>query len=383
MKKERGKPVRGIFEKEPGSGVWWIRWVDGDGIYRREKCGSWATAKARLTIRRQEALDAKLLPANLRCKGITFNEIADDALRYSEQHKRSYRDDKSRMKLLKEWFGERAADSLTAAEIEERLSDDAGERKWAASTYNHFRSLIGMTFRIARRAKKVNINPARDVAHKTEDNSRVRWLNQNKPLPTTVKYLKPLTTEEERLRAVMAHDFAEHLPAYDLAISTGLRMSSLYGLMWEMVDSSGRMLNIPTSKNGAPLHIPLNASAMAALLSVHWQGKRAGRIFRSEKTGEPLLNWRHWMPKAIKTAGIVDFRGHDLRHVFATKLRMKGAKLEDIAQLLGHKGLSMTKRYAHLGPEQLHAVAALLDSHSTPVAPAAQPPSKGAVSMLN
>jgi hypothetical protein len=35
---------------------------------------------------------------------------------------------------------------------------------------------------------------------------------------------------------------------------------------------------------------------------------------------------------------------------------MKGAPLEDIADLLGHKSLTMTRRYAHLGPDKLHAL---------------------------
>jgi len=76
-------------------------------------------------------------------------------------------------------------------------------------------------------------------------------------------------------------------------------------------------------------------------------------------------------------AGIKDFVWHDLRHCFATKLRVKGAKLEDIGELLGHKSLTMTKRYSHLGPNQLHEIAALLNSDSTPVAPA----SKAAISL--
>jgi hypothetical protein len=39
---------------------------------------------------------------------------------------------------------------------------------------------------------------------------------------------------------------------------------------------------------------------------------------------------------------------------------MKGAPLEDIADLLGHKSLTMTRRYAQLGPNKLHAVVSLL-----------------------
>jgi hypothetical protein len=39
---------------------------------------------------------------------------------------------------------------------------------------------------------------------------------------------------------------------------------------------------------------------------------------------------------------------------FATRLRQKGVALEDIADLLGHKTLAMTKRYAHISMDRLH-----------------------------
>ena len=69
-------------------------------------------------------------------------------------------------------------------------------------------------------------------------------------------------------------------------------------------------------------------------------------------------------------AGIKKFRWHDLRHTFASRLRMKGAPLEDIAGLLGHKSLTMTRRYAHLGPNKLHVVVSLLNSTATTTATA-------------
>ena len=44
---------------------------------------------------------------------------------------------------------------------------------------------------------------------------------------------------------------------------------------------------------------------------------------------------------------------------------MKGAALEDLADLLGHKSLTMTRRYAHLGPNRLHEVVSLLNPTDT------------------
>jgi hypothetical protein len=60
------------------------------------------------------------------------------------------------------------------------------------------------------------------------------------------------------------------------------------------------MLNIPTSKNGEALDIPLNNAALVALENVHQRGEKIGRVFQSEKTGEPLANSRHWFEKAVR-----------------------------------------------------------------------------------
>jgi hypothetical protein len=121
----------------PGSGVWWICFVDAQGRYRREKVGTWGNADKLLTKRRNEALQGKKLPETLRQRVVPFSEIGDDALAYSRGHKRSHRDHESRMKRLKEWFGGREADSLSGQEMEKHLSDVAVEEKWAPSTFNH------------------------------------------------------------------------------------------------------------------------------------------------------------------------------------------------------------------------------------------------------
>jgi integrase len=190
----------------------------------------------------------------------------------------------------------------------------------------------------------------RSVTHRREDNNRVRF--------RTVE-------EEKKLRKVIEKKWSSHMPELELAINTGIRKGSQYGLTWDMVDFKGRMLNIPRTKNEEPLHVPLNDNAIGALRESEDRGDGRGRVFQSAKTGEPLENGRHWFDDALLEAGIKNFCWHDLRHTIASRLRMKGAPLEDIADLLGHKSLTMTRRYAHLGPNKLHAVVSLLGASAT------------------
>ncbi|HSA78390.1 MAG TPA: site-specific integrase [Nitrospirota bacterium] len=51
---------------------------------------------------------------------------------------------------------------------------------------------------------------------------------------------------------------------------------------------------------------------------------------------------------AVKKAGIVGFRFHDLRHCFASWNRQAGVDIDTLADLMGHKDTRMTRRYAHI-----------------------------------
>jgi hypothetical protein len=55
--------------------------------------------------------------------------------------------------------------------------------------------------------------------------------------------------QEKKLRKVIEVKWASHKPEFELAINTGLRKGSQYGLTWDMVDWKSRMLNIPRTKN--------------------------------------------------------------------------------------------------------------------------------------
>jgi len=55
----------------------------------------------------------------------------------------------------------------------------------------------------------------------------------------------------------------------------------------------------------------------------------------------------------MEKANIENFRFHDLRHTFATRLSQLGVDLYKVAKLLGHKDIRVTQRYAHHDAESL------------------------------
>ena len=89
------------------------------------------------------------------------------------------------------------------------------------------------------------------------------------------------------------------------------------------------------------------------------------------KAGEPVQDVKNAFHTAMETAEIKDFTWHDLRHTFASWLIMKGASLRSVAELLGHRGLRMVMRYAHLSPAYLSAEVGLLDD--APASTAGEP----------
>ena len=81
-------------------------------------------------------------------------------------------------------------------------------------------------------------------------------------------------------------------------------------------------------------------------------------------TGQTLNVNAHWFVPAVRQAGIKDFRWHDLRHTYASRLRQSGVPLGNVAELLGHKGLKMTQRYAHLAMSNLHDAVSRIQSRT-------------------
>jgi len=77
---------------------------------------------------------------------------------------------------------------------------------------------------------------------------------------------------------------------------------------------------------------------------------------------ECLRAFRRSVHKVMKNHQMAWFRFHDLRHTFASHLVMKGVDLRTVQELLGHKDIRVTLRYAHLAPGHLKSAVDVLDS---------------------
>src|SRR5262249_36318686 len=129
--------------------------------------------------------------------------------------------------------------------------------------------------------------------------------------------------EETRLRKAMDPTAWQLV---EFAMHTGLRQGEQFGLRWSDVDLANGVVTIPISKGGRTRHVFLNRTALAILQALPSRLK-SPYVFACATGETPIhpknfLN-RYFLP-AVKNAGIVDFRWHDLRHTFASRLTMAG-----------------------------------------------------------
>jgi len=100
--------TRGVYEKVPGSGIWWVRYADSRGNIRREKVGKQSDAATLVAKRRTEALLKNKLPEKFRAKPVTFSDLCADALEHSTaaNSPKSAYELKLKIADLKEKFGD-------------------------------------------------------------------------------------------------------------------------------------------------------------------------------------------------------------------------------------------------------------------------------------
>jgi integrase len=213
-------------------------------------------------------------------------------------------------------------------------------------TINHELRLLRHAYNLGIRDwELVAESPFAKIKIPSGDVKRVRYLSQDEEaslMNVLPQWLKPIVT---------------------IARESGLRLSNIINLEWSQINIFSKMIILETTKNGQPHSVPMTEN-VHNILKTLFMDKENGYVFGFGKDGKPLN--RSWVGKsfrdACKDAGIKNFRFHDLRHDFCSKLVQNGADLYSVAGLAGHKDIKTTQRYAHLSPEKLRSTIQILNS---------------------
>lgn len=183
-----------------------------------------------------------------------------------------------------------------------------------------------------------------------------RWLDSN-PAGKIKSFREPegrarfLTREE--LSCLLKHCRKSESPyLYSIvviALSSGARREEVRGIKWKDVLLDEGKIILPKTKNKKQRTIHLTHQALAEIRKRYKdKGQNDVFVFPSPNDSNKAVDFRTAWRRIIREAEIQDFRFHDLRHTAASYLAMNGATPSEIAEILGHKSLSMVKRYAHL-----------------------------------
>jgi integrase len=347
MKRPKKLP-RGVFVR---NGEYWIRYTDQFRKLHREKVGPFLEpAKAAVEKRRSEAREGKFFPDKVRQRVVLFSEIARDFLVHSKQTKRSYGHDVSRSETLLRLWRDCPLLDLLPGRIERDLAECAEQEEWTPATYNRHRALVSGTFSLAIRNGKATANPVRGTRHRMENNARVRYLTDE---------------EEGRLIEEIRATCPELERQIIVALHSGMRRSEQYvttdcpdgGLKWQHIDFRSGVITLPRSKHGESRHIKMNSVLRETLADLR-KVARSPYVFPVEPPDKLF-------PEICSQAGVPDFTWHCLRHTFASRLVMRGVDLRTVQDLMGHKSIVTTMRYAHLAPQhQVDAVERLVRASS-------------------
>jgi integrase len=144
------------------------------------------------------------------------------------------------------------------------------------------------------------------------------------------------------------------------AINTGMRKGEILSLKWNQIRDGFIYLKETKTKN--PREIPINDDLNVILKEIRVeQGLQSEYVFTYSKSRRKFKRSYTSFNAALKRAGIEDFHFHDLRHTFASHVIMRGGSLKDVQELLGHKTMTMTLRYAHLSQEHKRNAVNLLN----------------------
>jgi integrase len=373
----KGTPVEGVYEREKGSGLWYVRyWQDGKKVrksfgHNRDAAIAYLE-KARLLKRTGEGVvptTAKrpvLTFAEMKeeVSGVTVAALCDLRLNFIKANPKKFKDQANpprRIGEIKKVFGDRAAASIKPFEITDWLAS----LDRAPATLNRYKTTFSAIYRYGKQRGKVQVNPARDAPSEPVSDGIIRSLTP---------------AEEDRVRKILQADAVacgpqmptlrqraqHHIYELDVALGTGMRRGEQYKLRWQDVDFDEKKIVVRDPKNSRDRVVYMNEDVYKAFvalkaLPLHRKRRAADKPNNSAPDSVfSLADPKKWFASALHRAKIKNFRWHDLRHSFCTRLAENGETMPVIMKVAGHRSAQTTMRYIHLNEESARkAVAGL------------------------
>ncbi|WP_300260457.1 site-specific integrase [uncultured Cloacibacillus sp.] len=264
-------------------------------------------------------------------------------------------------------FDERSAASLTVGDMELWRREMRETRKLKAATLNRAATYLTAMLNWAVKRKLISANPLEELDHLKETDSKKSWRFLSKEEIAVLKEALRARDAAVRAGAVpciyaepMGGAFADPLePMALVSLNTGVRWGTLVSLRWRNVDLAHGTLYIDadSTKAEAAQTLPLNSSAMDVLKKWHEEAPDAApaALVFPAPMGGMFYNVNKAWYRLLADSGLGHLRWHDLRHTFASQLVIAGIPLNTVRELLGHKNIKTTLRYAHLAPQGLRA----------------------------
>jgi integrase len=275
---------------------------------------------------------------------VTFTETAERYMEeYSSVYKRSYKRDKSSLRHLLPFFGHYTLSEIRPAIVAVYKTK---RRKEGASpaTINREIALLKHIFTVAHTEWELcKEHPLKGLKMEKEPSPRDRWL----------------TKEEEEQLLLHSPEWLKGIVIF--ALDTGCRRGEIVDLKWKDVDLIEEKVTIFGTKTESSRTIPLTKQLVDLLKQK--KRKESSEYVFTNSIGKKLDKDKisRSFKEACKRAGIENFRFHDLRHTFATRLAQKGVDPYTVQKLLGHKCAQTMQRYAHHCLESLRPAIAVLE----------------------
>lgn len=325
-----------------------------------------------------------ILPANAKkSQNLTLKAFIDNEYEaWKTANRKSAKEDLRRLKanFLKE-FGDFVLSEITTIQIE-RWSTKRINKGIRTATVNRDIGILKSALSKAIEWEFIGEHPLRKLKpFKVDSVPKVRYLSKDEEiqlknaLRSRDDELKQKRDSANQWRKDRGYDcfpnlqsfaFADYMaPMVLISLNTGLRRGELFSLTWDDIHFERAMLTVngSTAKSGKTRYVPINAIALQALNDWKKLSQEDGLVFPSIKTGRSFGHVKRAWATVLEKAEINNFRWHDMRHHFASKLVMAGVDLNTVRELLGHSDIKMTLRYAHLAPEhKAKAVAKLVEA---------------------